>query len=74
MSSIEHPSASPLSGTRSVHFDSPTGEDTFRPIGLKPTGSDLKRLMERRREAERKLALHIQKYRETHPLPPKECP
>ncbi len=31
--------------------------------------SDLKRQCERRREAERKLALHIQRYRETHPLP-----
>ncbi|MDQ0734882.1 hypothetical protein [Arthrobacter agilis] len=32
--------------------------------------SDLKRQLERRRETERKLALHIQTYRETHPLPP----
>jgi hypothetical protein len=31
--------------------------------------SDLKRQCGRRREAERKLALHIQRYRETHPLP-----
>jgi hypothetical protein len=30
----------------------------------------LQRQGERRRETERKLALHIQKYRETHPLPP----
>jgi len=28
----------------------------------------LQRQGERRRETERKLALHIQKYRETHPL------
>jgi hypothetical protein len=30
----------------------------------------LQRQGERRRETERKLALHIQKYRETHPFPP----
>ncbi|MHA7179079.1 hypothetical protein ACX80J_03075 [Arthrobacter sp. MDB2-24] len=30
----------------------------------------LQRQGERRRETERKLALHIQKYRETHPLHP----
>lgn len=72
MSSTEHPIASTIPATPPINLDPSTEEDTFRPIGLMPTGSDLKRLMERRREAERKLALHIQKYRETHPLPPKE--
>ena len=72
MSPTEHPAAPPTSAPRRKHLD-PSGEgDDLRPAGLMPTGSDLKRLMELRREAERKLALHIQKYRETHPLPPKE--
>lgn len=62
-----------------------TEQSEARPESLPPTApssaeriqrgaptlseSDLKRQCERRREAERKLALHIQRYRETHPLP-----
>ncbi|MBG6226058.1 hypothetical protein IWX63_002644 [Arthrobacter sp. CAN_A2] len=72
MSSTEHPIAPRNAAPPPIHLDPSTEEENFRPIGLMPTGSDLKRLMERRREAERKLALHIQKYRETHPLPSKE--
>ncbi|WP_247826160.1 hypothetical protein [Arthrobacter antioxidans] len=72
MSSTERPIAPPMPATPPIHLDPSTEDDTFRTIGLRPSGSDLKRLMERRREAERKLALHIQKYRETHPLPSKE--
>lgn len=72
MSSTERPIASTIPAPPPIHLEPSTEDETFRPIGLRPTGSDLKRLMERRREAERKLALHIQKYRETHPLPSKE--
>lgn len=72
MSPTERPTAPSTRATPPIHLDQSGESDDLRPVGLMPTGSDLRRLMERRREAERKLALHIQKYRETHPLPPKE--
>lgn len=72
MSSTERPIAPPISETSMLHLAPSADDDPPRPSGRMPTGSELKRLMERRREAERKLALHIQKYRETHPLPTKE--
>lgn len=71
MSSTERPIAPSISDTSMLDL-APSIGDNPRLSGRMPTGSDLKRLMERRREAERKLALHIQKYRETHPLPTKE--
>ncbi|MHA7207888.1 hypothetical protein [Arthrobacter sp. MDT1-65] len=44
-----------------------TGDHVYR-VAHPLSESELKRQGERRREAERKLALHIQRYRETHPL------
>lgn len=44
-----------------------TGDHVYR-VAHPLSESELRRQGERRREAERKLALHIQRYRETHPL------